>query len=155
VARPRRTRPSSARANLTRNRQKISLRPDRNGSERTVLDVSQVLIPRKLALRVATLRENREFFIQPGYEDNRRAFVATTYQPFKHTTIRFGGEYVHRRDARPTATLARDNGYMHRLASQQAGTPPVYLNRAATAATAGRPAAPTLTLGDGVTTRAL
>lgn len=145
---------TSARANLTRNRQKVSLRTDSHGSERIVLDVSQVLIPRKLALRVATLRENREFFIQPGYEDNRRAFVATTYQPFKNTTVRIEGEYVHRRDARPTTTLARDNGYMHWLASQQAGTPQVYLNRASTAATAGRPAAPTFTLGDGVTTRA-
>ncbi len=142
---------TTLRANLTRNRQKVSLRTDSYGSERTVFDVSQVLVPRKLALRVATLRENREFFIQPGYEDNRRAFVTTTYQPFKNTTVRIEGEYVHRRDARPTTTLARDNGYMHWLASQRAGTPQIYLNRAADAATAGRPAAPSFTLGDGST----
>ncbi len=142
---------SSGRANLTRNRQKLSLRADSYGSERTVLDLSQVIIPRKLALRLATLRENKEFFIRPGYEENRRAFLAATYQPFKNTTLRLEGEYVHRRDARPPTTMARDNGYLHWLASQRAGNPQSYLNRAATAATAGRPPAPTFTLGDGTT----
>ncbi len=142
---------TSARANLTRNRQKISLRADSYGSERTVLDVSQVIIPKKLAVRVIGLRENKEYFIQPGYDDNRRAFVTTTYQPFKNTTIRLEGEYVHRRDGRPATTMVRDNGYMAWLAGQRAGNPLAYVNRAATAATAGRPAAPTWTLGDGST----
>lgn len=140
---------TSARANLTRNRQKLSLRADSYGSERTVADVSQVLIPQKLALRLATLRENKEFFIRPGYEENRRAFLSTTYQPFKNTTLRVEGEYVHRRDGRPPTTIARDNGYLYWLATQKAGTPQTYLNRAADAATAGRPAAPTFNLGDG------
>ena len=48
---------TSARANLTRNRQRLTLRADSYGSERTTFDISQVLIPRKLALRLATLRE--------------------------------------------------------------------------------------------------
>jgi hypothetical protein len=47
--------------------------------------------------------------------------------------------------------MARDNGYMYWLATQRAANPQTYLNRAATAATAGRPAAPTFTLGDGST----
>jgi hypothetical protein len=145
---------STARANLTRNRQRVQLRTDSYGSERVTLDASQVIIPRRLALRIATLRENKEFFIQPGYEDNRRAFVAATYQPFRGTTVRLEGEYVHRRDARPTTVLPRDGGYMYWLAAQRAGTPQVYVNRAATAATAGRPAAPTYLLSDGVTSRA-
>jgi hypothetical protein len=145
---------STARANLTRNRQRVQLRADSHGSERVTLDASQVLLPRRLALRLALLRENKEFFIQPGYEDNRRAFVATTYQPFRGTTVRFEGEYVHRRDARPTTVLPRDNGYLHWLATQRAGNPQIYVNRAATAATAGRPAAPSFTLADGVTSRA-
>ncbi len=140
---------SSARANLTRNRQKLSLRGDSYGSERTVFDISQVLVPRKLAARVVVLRENKEYYIQPGYDDNRRAFVSTTYQPFKNTTLRIEGEYVHRRDGRPPTTMARDIGYLHWLATQRAGTPQTYTNRAATAATAGRPAAPSFMLGDG------
>ncbi|MSU50976.1 MAG: TonB-dependent receptor, partial [Opitutus sp.] len=140
---------TSARANLSQNRQKIQLRTDSYGSERTVFDVSQVIIPKKLAVRAIALRENREYYIQPGYDDNRRAFVTTTYQPFKNTTVRIEGEYVHRRDARPPTTMARDNGYMFWLASQRAGNPQTYLNRAATAATAGRPAAPAFLLDDG------
>jgi hypothetical protein len=142
---------TSARASLTRNRQKLQLRGDSYGSARTVLDVSQVLFPGRLAFRVIGLRENKEYFIQPGYDDTRRAFVAGTYQPFKNTTVRVEGEYVHRRDARPPTTMARDNGYLHWLATQAAGTPQTYFNRAATAPTAGRPAAPTFALGDGTT----
>jgi len=142
---------TSARANLTRNRQKLSLRGDSYGSERAVFDVSQVIIPQKLAVRAITLREKKEYFIQPGYDDNRRTFLTTTWQPFKKTTLRVEGEYVHRRDARPPTTMARDNGYMHWLATQRAGNPQTYINRAATAATAGRPPAPTFTLRDGST----
>jgi hypothetical protein len=140
---------ATLRANLARNRQRVQLRTDSHGSERVVLEASQVLVPRKLALRVATLRENREFFIQPGYEDNRRAFVTLTYQPFSRTTVRVEGEYAHRRDARPTTTLPRDGGYLHWLAMQRAGTPQVYLNRASSAAAAGRPPAPTYVMSDG------
>ncbi len=142
---------TTARANLARNRQKMALRADSYGTERTVFDVSQVIFKNKLALRAIVLRENREYFITPGYDDSRRAFVTTTWQPFKGTTVRIEGEYHHRRDARPPTTMARDNGYMHWRASQAAGNPQVYLNRAATAPTAGRPAAPTFTLGDGTT----
>lgn len=117
---------SLLRANLTRNRQKLTLRADSYGSERTVLDLSQVIIPRSLALRLATLRENKEFFIRPGYETKPpRLFLAATYQPFKNTTLRLEAGYVHRRDARPPTTMARDNGYLHWLASQRAGNPRV------------------------------
>ncbi len=142
---------TSARANLARNRQKISLRADSYGTERGVFDVSQIILPGKLAVRAIALREKKEYFITPGYDDNYRGFVTTTWQPFKRTTVRVEGEYHHRRDARPPTTMARDNGYLHWLASQAAGNPQVYLNRAATAPTAGRPAAPTFTLGDGTT----
>ncbi len=140
---------SSARANLTRSRQKIQMRADSLGTERVVLDISQVLLPQKLAFRAIALRENKEYFIRPGYDDSRRGFVTTMYQPFKNTTVRVEGEYVHRRDSRPTTTMARDNGYMFWRDSALRGNPQVYLNRAATAATAGRPAAPNFTLSDG------
>ena len=140
---------STLRANLARSRLRLQLRTDSHGSERVVLDASQVILPRRLALRVATLRENREFFIQPGYEDNRRAFVTLTYQPFSRTTLRIEGEYAHRRDARPTTALPRDAGYLYWRDQQRAGTPQVYLNRAASAPTAGRPPAPAYVMTDG------
>ena len=140
---------TSARANVSLNRQKLQTRIDSYGTERVVLDVNQVVFPKKLALRVITLRENKEYYIRPGYDDSRRAFVTTTYQPFKNTTIRVEGEYVHRRDGRPTTTMARDDGYMFWRDSMLAGNPQTYVNRAATAATAGRPPAPSFMLTDG------
>jgi len=142
---------TSARANLARNRQKLSLRTDSYGSQRGVFDVSQVIVPQKLAVRFIGLREQKEYFITPGYDDNYRGFVTTTWQPFQRTTVRIEGEYHHRRDARPATTMARDNGYMHWLATQRAGTPQEYINRASNLAAAGRPPAPTFTLGDGTT----
>ncbi len=145
---------TSVRPNLTRNRQRLSLRTDSHGSERVSFDVSQVLVPRKLAFRVAALHENKEFFLQPGYENSRRYFAAATYQPFKNTTVRVEGEYVVRRDARPSTAMARDMGYLDFLALERAGTPLVYNNRAANAGTAGRPAVPSFVLSDGTGRRA-
>lgn len=142
---------TSARANLARNRQKLSLRADSYGSQRGVFDASQVIVPQKLAVRFIGLREKKEYFITPGYDDSRRGFVTATWQPFSRTTVRVEGEYHHRRDARPATTMARDNGYMHWLAMQRAGTPQEYVNRASTAPAAGRPPAPTFRLGDGTT----
>jgi hypothetical protein len=140
---------TSARANLTRNRQKVQGRIDSYGSERVVVDWSHALLPKTLALRLITLRENKEYYIRPGYEDIRRAFVTTTYQPFKNTTVRVEGEYVHRRDSRPTTTMARDNGYMFWRDSVAAGNPQVYNNRPNNSGTVGRPALPSFRLSDG------
>lgn len=142
---------TSVRANLTRNREKLQLRADSYGSQRAVVDFSQVLAPRVLAVRGIFLKDNKEYFIRPGYDNQRRAFLTTTYQPFKHTTLRVEGEYAWRRDGRPPTTMARDIGYMYWRASQLAGNPQVYDNRAATAPTAGRPAAPSFALSDGTT----
>jgi hypothetical protein len=127
------------------------MRTDSYGSERVVADWSQVILPKKLALRAIALRENKEYFIRPGYEDIRRAFVTTTYQPFKNTTLRAEGEYVHRRDSRPPTTMARDIGYMYWRETMRAGNPQRYDNRPANAGTAGRPPAPNFPLADGTT----
>ena len=135
---------TSVRANLSRNRQGLQWRMDSYGSERAVLDISQVILKHKLALRAIALHENKEYFLRPGYEDNRRAFATMTYQPFKRTTIRVEGEYFYRRDARPPTVMTRDRGYMSFLAN-----PIVYENRAATGSTTGRPAVPSYTMPDG------
>ena len=135
---------STARANLTRNRQSLQLRTDSYGSERVVLDLSQVILKDKLAIRAIGLRENKEYFLQPGAEANRRGFVTVSYKPFKRTTVRVEGEYHYRLDNRPPTVVTRDRGYMSFLAN-----PIVYNNVAATASTTGRPAVPFYTLPDG------
>ncbi|MES2695683.1 MAG: hypothetical protein V4773_19575, partial [Verrucomicrobiota bacterium] len=121
------------------------------GSERAVLDFSQVIAPQKMAFRAIFLREKKEYFIQPGFDDSKRAFLTTTIQPFKGTTLRVEGEYIDRRDGRPSTVMARDVGYLNFMERQRAGNPLVYENRAATAAAAGRPAAPNYPIGDGTT----
>jgi hypothetical protein len=135
---------ASARASLTRNRQRLRLRTDSYGSQRGVLDISHVLIKDKLAIRGIGLRENREYFLRPGYEENRRGFLTTTYHPFKGTVLRVEGEYAYRKDNRPSTPMVRDVGYMNWLAN-----PLTYDNRAATAPAAGRPTAPRFELQDG------
>lgn len=135
---------SPARASLARSRQRMQLRFDSYGSERGVLDLGQVVLQQKLALRLIGLHEKKEYFLRPGYEDNLRGFATVTYQPFKRTTIRVEGEYFSRRDARPPTVMTRDRGYMNFLQD-----PIAYANRAATAPTAGRPPAPSHTLHDG------
>ena len=134
---------TTVRANLSRNIQAIKLRTDSCGSERAVLDVSQVIIKNKLAVRAIGLRENMEYFLQPGAEANRRGFVTMTYKPFTRTTIRIEGEYHYRLDNRPPTVVTRDRGYMSFLAN-----PIVYDNIAATS-TATRPAVPSYTMSDG------
>jgi hypothetical protein len=141
---------TGAQANLTRNRQLVKLTTDSYGSQRAVLDLSQVIFKNKLALRAVGLRDNKEYFLQPGFESNERAFVAATYQPFKRTTIKLEGEAVHRSDSRSGTVQTRDSGYLNWLATQRAGTPLTYSNLANTAGTVGRPAAPTWTLPTGI-----
>lgn len=134
---------TTARANLTRNRQKLQLRTDSYGSERAVLDISQVIVKDRLAIRAIGLRENMEYYLQPGAEANRRAFGTVTYKPFKHTTIRVEGEYHYRLDNRPPTVVTRDRGYMSFLAN------PIVYNNVAATSTATRPAVPSYTMPDG------
>lgn len=135
---------STARANLRRSRQRTQFRMDSYGSQRTVLDVSQVILKDKLAIRGIGLRDSKEYFLRPGYEENRRGFGTISYKPFSGTVLRLEGEYVYRKENRPSTAVARDRGYLSWLAD-----PIAYENRAATAPTAGRPAAPRYELPDG------
>ncbi|MBL9189834.1 MAG: hypothetical protein JNK23_20300 [Opitutaceae bacterium] len=141
---------TGAQANLNRNRQLVKLTTDTYGSQRAVLDISQVIFRNKLALRAVGLRDNKEYFLQPGSEANHRAFVAATYRPFKHTLVKFEGEAVHRSDSRAGTVQTRESGYLSWLATQRAGTPLTYSNLANNAGTVGRPPAPSYTLPTGI-----
>jgi hypothetical protein len=135
---------STARADLRRSRQRVQVRMDSFGSERYTLDINQVLLKDKLALRAIGLKDNKEFFLRPGYENGRRGFGTISYRPFKNTTVRVEGEYVYRKESRPSTAVARDRGYLSFLTN-----PIRYENRASTAPTAGRPPAPSYRLRDG------
>lgn len=91
--------PSSA--NPSRRFATVTLRTDSNGGTRGSFDVNQPLLADKLALRVAAVREDKEFERKPSFEDTKRLFGAVTYKPFKRTTLRVSGENYARDAQRP------------------------------------------------------
>lgn len=91
--------PSSA--NPARRFATVTFRADSTGGARGSLDVNQPLLADKLALRVAAVREDKEFERKPSFEDTKRLFGAVTYKPFKRTTLRVSGENYTRDAQRP------------------------------------------------------
>lgn len=79
-------------ARFNRNRTEIELRTDQYGSFRTVLDHNRVLIPDKLALRVAGVYEDQSYKVEEAWRRNKRAFLTGTYRPFKNTTLKVSAE---------------------------------------------------------------
>lgn len=96
-------------ANLARNSGELSFRVDNFGSFRASGDYNAVLLPGKLAVRVAALDQEMKTFREPEFDDERRRFVTLTAKPFAGTTIR--AEYEHMQDHRVRArdTLMEDN----------------------------------------------
>lgn len=71
-------------------------------------DLNRVLVPRKLALRVAALRGNDRTF-RPGTSDfNERLFGTATYRPFGTTTVRVSIEGIDRTASLASMVLTRD-----------------------------------------------
>lgn len=139
----------SARA-LPRSHYKVQARFDSYGSERFVLDLNQVLKKDVLSLRAIWLKDNKEYFLRPGYDDNERSFLAGTWRPFRSTTIRADVERIKRVVSRGSTIFPRNAGYLEYYRSRLAGSPIAYNNLPSTAGTAGRPAAPTMVGADGV-----
>ncbi len=79
-------------ANLRNRKTSVELRTDQYGSFRTSLDHNQVLLRDKLALRVATVYEDNKYRVEEAWRRNKRAFLTTTYRPWKDTTIRVAAE---------------------------------------------------------------
>lgn len=75
------------RADLTKNIQKFELRADSFGSFRASLDASRVLIPRKLALRVDLLHDDRGSNMKPTKNVRDSAFLTSTLRPLPYTTV--------------------------------------------------------------------
>jgi hypothetical protein len=75
-------------ANLSRRKTTVEVRTDQFGSFRSSLDHNQVLIPHKLALRVATVYDEDKYRIEEAWGRNKRLFLTGTYKPFRDTTIR-------------------------------------------------------------------
>lgn len=66
----------------------IKTRFDSESSWRAEFDYNKVLIEDKLAIRFASLMDNREFKQEPTFEDDTRQYVALTARPYEGLTIR-------------------------------------------------------------------
>lgn len=93
---------------LFRHRFSAGARVDNFEGWRTELDVNQLLIKDRLALRMAALRNNNRTF-RPGTNDrNDRLYGTVTLQPWSRTTLRVSGEWIRRDASRAAMVLPRD-----------------------------------------------
>ena len=98
-----------AAANLSRNRASTTLRADSFGGYRTTLDLNQVLIKGRLAIRGSAVYQHDGFERKPSGVDTERYNAMIKYQPFKNTVISASLNYYHAYGTRPNALPPRDN----------------------------------------------
>jgi hypothetical protein len=92
-------------ADVHRNRNKLVVRYGNNDAFRQTLDINRVLVPNKLALRIAALNDAERFNQRPAYEDKKRIYGALTFEPFKATSLRANFESGKTRANRPITVL--------------------------------------------------
>ncbi len=98
-----------AQADLRRNKNRVEARFGDNLAFRTSIDLNRVLIPNKLALRVAALNDDERFDQKPAYEHKRRLYGAVTVKPFRSTTLRANFERGYTTANRPITVLPVNN----------------------------------------------
>jgi hypothetical protein len=96
-------------ANLSRNHVEVGGRGDNLGGYRSSLDVNQVLLKDKLAIRASGVFQHDGFELKPSGVDTERYNGMIKYQPFKYTTISGSMFYYHAYGNRPNAIPPRDN----------------------------------------------
>jgi len=108
---------SSKRAIMGRNRYEYSLRLDQRGSLRQSLDLNQILIPKRVALRINGLNDQHNYQQNPAYQDNQRlagALEAVVFEgkkksPLGRTTFRANVEYADVKTTPPNVIAPVDN----------------------------------------------
>ncbi|MBC7367241.1 MAG: TonB-dependent receptor plug domain-containing protein [Undibacterium sp.] len=97
------------RPDLARDSSRVDVRYGDNDSLRDVIDFNRVLIPQKLAFRLAALRDDERFDQRPAYENKRRVFGTVAYEPFRTTAFRASFESGSTRANRPFQVLPFDS----------------------------------------------
>ena len=64
-----------------------------NYSRRASINLNKVIVPKKLALRVAALEDKEEFMQQPAHTDTARKYGALKFKPFAQHQILFNANY--------------------------------------------------------------
>ncbi len=96
-------------ANVTRNRAATEFRGDSFGGYRASLDVNEVLLKDKLAVRVTGIFQHDGFERKPSGVDTERYKAMVRYRPWKNTTITASVSGYHAYGNRPNTIPPRDN----------------------------------------------
>jgi outer membrane receptor for ferric coprogen and ferric-rhodotorulic acid len=99
----------AASANLSRNKASTEFRYDSFGGRRASLDVNQMLIKGKLAIRGSAVLQKDEFDRKPSGVTTERYNGMIKWQPFKYTTLTGSVFYYHAYGNRPNSLPPRDN----------------------------------------------
>lgn len=94
---------------LSKNSAEFVNRIDNFGTFRNSLNVNRVLVPRKLAVRVALLDSDEERWLEPvDYQDQQRIYLAGQYKPIDKLTIKANYEYFDSQRAATAGNIAFD-----------------------------------------------
>lgn len=96
-------------ANYQRNRTRVKLRYGDNNSARESVDTNYILVPKKLAVRIAALHEMKHWEQNPSFQRQNRVFATVTANPFKDTTFTASYENGRVRARRPMTVASGDN----------------------------------------------
>jgi len=88
---------------------RLEFRYGDNDSHRHVVDLNRVLVPGRLAFRLAVLRDDERFDQRPSFENKRRVFGALAFEPFRATALRVSFESGYTRANRPFQVLPFDS----------------------------------------------
>jgi outer membrane receptor protein involved in Fe transport len=95
-------------ARLVGTRTSVSFRIGSYNDVRGVFNTNYVLKRDVLAFRVAALAADRGFRQEPAYNKDRRIYAATTYKPWRSTTIRASYEYANVKANNPNTVTPED-----------------------------------------------
>jgi iron complex outermembrane recepter protein len=87
----------------------LEVRFDSEGSKRASVDINQILIPRKLALRFAALSADQRTTRDLQYARRNSGYLNLTIQPFKGATINLNVESGRMEESIPRSYLAYDS----------------------------------------------
>ncbi len=76
-------------ASLAKNSGQVAARVGEHGSYRATLDLNRILIPDRLAVRIAALDESHQYDQRPAYDDDSRIYGAVEFIAFKNERSRF------------------------------------------------------------------
>ena len=75
-------------AEVLRNSNKVEFRYGNNDSARSTFDFNRVLIPNRLAFRLAAVNDEEKNNQRPSFEHKQRVYGALTAKPYRATTLR-------------------------------------------------------------------